>query len=362
MATNKPRRSGIELLRILAMLLIVAHHFALHTNWPAGGSAYNSYLIEVLKSFGKVGAGIFFIIAGYFLTKRKNDSSTIRRIFKIARPTWFYALACLVFILAIGDFTIVVSLPVQREIYNSFLPITGDAYWFVGAYIVLELISPYLIKMINAITNKEALTLLFMYIVISWEFGSLSFLATGDYTPITTIPSCIIYSAIGILIARSEKDISKSKSLICIALCFLALIVAPALMMRMSGYPYNGSLAWQFDSPICMLLAGSLFVVFSRMNFTNKIINYVFSTMFGVYLIHDNIFIRRWLWQGGGIIQNAAHFSDPPISFAIYSAAAILAVFSSCILIEIIRKTITAIVFWFYKMVKTIFSRKSTCY
>ena len=70
---RKKRNSSVELLRIIAMIMIVAHHFGTHTNWASGGHLiFNEYWVEILKSFGKIGVGIFFAITGYFLYNRRS--------------------------------------------------------------------------------------------------------------------------------------------------------------------------------------------------------------------------------------------------------------------------------------------------
>ena len=66
---SKQRQSNIELLRIIAMLMIIAHHFSVH-----GGFQYSTddltinYLwINFIAIGGKIGVNIFVLISGYFL-------------------------------------------------------------------------------------------------------------------------------------------------------------------------------------------------------------------------------------------------------------------------------------------------------
>lgn len=63
---KEARLSNIELLRIIAMIMIVFHHYATH-----GGAYWNVYdganewISTVMISFGKIGVDIFMIICGY---------------------------------------------------------------------------------------------------------------------------------------------------------------------------------------------------------------------------------------------------------------------------------------------------------
>ena len=73
---NKVRKSSFELLRILAMLMIVADHYVLQngvkvSDIQGGASAIDSF---VLYSFflipGKIGVAIFFGLTVWFLADR----------------------------------------------------------------------------------------------------------------------------------------------------------------------------------------------------------------------------------------------------------------------------------------------------
>ena len=67
-SANQPniRKSNIELLRIVAMVIIVMHHFAIH-----GGFAFSSETISINRLWvqfitmgGRLGVNIFVLISG----------------------------------------------------------------------------------------------------------------------------------------------------------------------------------------------------------------------------------------------------------------------------------------------------------
>ena len=68
METAKERSSNIEVLRIIAMLLIVMHHYSLHSNllFEPTSIQLNHIFIQILQVGGKVGVAIFVLIMGYF--------------------------------------------------------------------------------------------------------------------------------------------------------------------------------------------------------------------------------------------------------------------------------------------------------
>ena len=65
----------------------------------------------------------------------------------------------------------------------------------------------------------------------------------------------------------------------------------------------------------------------------SKIINLLASATFGVYLIHDNNFVRPFLWRI--VFKNASYQNSPYL--IPYSIAVIIIVYISCTVIELIR-------------------------
>lgn len=77
------RNSNFELLRILAMIMIVAHHFAVHSALDVSTMSYaNNLWISFLRNGGKLGVNIFIMISGYFLiSSKKYKSSNILKLY-----------------------------------------------------------------------------------------------------------------------------------------------------------------------------------------------------------------------------------------------------------------------------------------
>lgn len=64
---KKTRDSNIELLRIIAMCLIIFHHMALNTGIVDGYSINGNMIFGIIGGIGgKIGVVIFILITGYF--------------------------------------------------------------------------------------------------------------------------------------------------------------------------------------------------------------------------------------------------------------------------------------------------------
>ena len=62
------RNSAIELLRIISMIMIVFHHFAVHGGFDFGASLSPTHFwYNFILMGGKIGVNVFVLISGYYL-------------------------------------------------------------------------------------------------------------------------------------------------------------------------------------------------------------------------------------------------------------------------------------------------------
>ncbi len=100
------RDSGPELLRIIAMMLIVASHFSLHSGLPLDGGYEGTHPFNVLWAQwlafgGKLGVDIFVMISGYFLVTK---CAHLKSLLRLILTTLFYGcvIYCIYAISSIG--------------------------------------------------------------------------------------------------------------------------------------------------------------------------------------------------------------------------------------------------------------------
>ena len=84
---DKIRESNVELLRILAMLAIVAHHFVWNSGvmllYDYGHVSRNMEFMQLFGARSKTGINIFVLISGFFLC---TSTLTINRFLKVWNP------------------------------------------------------------------------------------------------------------------------------------------------------------------------------------------------------------------------------------------------------------------------------------
>ena len=144
---KKVRNSSIELLRIIAMVMIIFHHFAVHGGytWDTTTNLIPRMWINFISMGGKVGVNVFVLITGYYLITSK-ESIKLDKVLKLVGQLVFYSVGIyLVFVLT-GKFDFSIITLIKRC-----LPITFIQWWFASTYFVLYIFHPYINKLLNSL-------------------------------------------------------------------------------------------------------------------------------------------------------------------------------------------------------------------
>ena len=274
------RDSKMEILRILSMIMIVMHHIACHGGYVFDGDvpAFNRIWVNLFEIGGKVGVNIFVMLSGYFLIK---GSFHWKKVLRLVMVVFFYsALIYFCFLIAgktefrWGDF------------FHKMLPIMFNEYWFITAYVITYLLSPFLNKLVNSLKEKELLTLLAILITIQ------SVVPLFAYSYLSNVGWFLtIYLAGAFVRLYGEKWLSKTTiNILVFVITYLIIFVVEAFS--------SWSIAAMYTIP-CFVATLSLFCAFafSKKHFSNKFVNVISATTLGIYLIHDNNLIRGFLWR-----------------------------------------------------------------
>ena len=344
---KKERQSGIELLRIIAMLAIVLHHLILYVsngeiNHTLG--SFSSALEAGLCSFGKTGVAIFFLITGYFLCASKKMPEP-KRALPIVRLAVFYLLVALGLVLVMNPNLLPLSFP-PAGIWRGFTDVfTAGDYWFIGAYALLWLIAPQLKKMLDALSDKD-LTKLCLVIAITVTVASeiMRLGRIGDGVTVFLFPSAFTYALIGYTIRRREHEIKSSGwAVVAIMVGVFLVMITPLI----SSYYYShgwGDITGIFSRDQAtgtMLTAVGLLVVFSRMKWQSRVINYIAKLTLAVYLIHNSPFVVEGVFRNNLFNTEWLHTLLFERGVVIGLAATLgvsLAIFAACCIIEVIRR------------------------
>lgn len=321
MNTNiKERKSNFELLRIVAMFLIVSHHFAIHcvfSQWTLNTNiitVINSFLTVAIGSYGKIGVFLFIILMGYFNCDKKFK---IEKFFNIYIKTFLYSLTIF----------FIISLFKTNLEFKNVLPMTKGSYWFINNYLTLYLISP-LINKIILLINKNKLK------IITILFTLINFIPPliNSHLNLGHISVFICLYLIG---ACYKKDIFQIKDIYLNLITLISLFFVFIYFILTIHYGEINFSKTQIHinmySINTLIIACWIFNYFSKLNLKNSLINKIAASTFGIYLIHDNIFLRPFIWKS----INIEHIIMSKFFF-IESILIILAIFIVCIYLDII--------------------------
>lgn len=322
------RNTNFEILRIIAMVMIVAHHFAVHSGLDISQMSYtNNLWISFLRNGGKIGVNLFVLISGYFLVNKSSYKSA--SILKLYIKALIYGLA----LFFIGRF----CLGIQGPIYLVISPFSNSTWWFLTFYFVLFLTYPFINKLICSLDKKSYRLLIIitgaLLIVPSFVFG-----ANPIYNNVFWF--FFLYIVAGYIKIFGNNIKVKPYILLLIYFAFyVALTVSNnALMLTQSRnffleFLYNITNIGITNNIFNILLSICFFLAFKQMKEkTNKFINILAGSTLGVYLIHDSIFISGWLWNTlcqNSIFQGGAYL-------ILHSLYVIPIVYISCTLIDLL--------------------------
>lgn len=323
--TSKKRNSSIELLRIIAMLFIILSHYSVHGGFRLDtiNNDFNRYILQVII-LGNLGVDIFVLISGYFIVKSKYS---FKKIIQLVSQVLCYSILFYIIFILIGNTTFSV-----KSCIKAIFPTIFQEYWFFTTYIILYLFTPYINKFLNYIPRKIHFRLIVTMLIL-WSI--IPTFTTSDMYGNTVLQFLMLYM-IGAYIRlypdnllSREKSISRILVISCIILLLLSTLILDTILHKYSSYFYSRT------SILIVGLAIGLLITFLKFNIScNKIINTIGGCTFGVYLIHDNNYVRSWIW-----VDTLKNYTYADSNFMIvHILLAVISVFIICTIIELLRK------------------------
>ena len=325
------RQSNFELLRILSMLMIVAHHFAVHggLTYPDGTLSLNRAWVQWIQMGGKIGVDVFVLISGFFLISAKSFKA--QKILKLLAQTLTYSI--LIFAIVVGTGS--APFRVHDLIVHCF-PTTFSLWWFASTYFVLYLLSPFLNKLLNSFDKKQYkqfLLILFGIWCIIPTFTAQKFQSNN------LLWFVFLYAVSGYIRKFDPlRDIRASRWLL-LSLCFVILTYASAIIFdmigtRVSAFSAHATYFYEMEKLPILLISVTLFLGFRKLEVRHsRFINTISAATYGVYLIHDEAFLRPLIWR---TLFKVGQYSDSVLLIP-YSLLVIAVVFILCTMIELFR-------------------------
>jgi len=347
------RQANFEVLRVVAMAMIVAMHFMQRGGilQPLSGNITvvntSAWLIE---SFCIVAANCYVLISGYFLIDAKWQ---LKKLIRVVGQVLFYSLLIpvLCFICGIGE----VRTWSIYEWITAILPLQMDHYWFATAYVLMFMLSPILAAGVRQLSKKQLEITIGVLLVYFCVFKSISpiLLSTDNYGYDYPWFICLFLIAAyiklygaqegGLQIGRIRLFATGKKSVGIyvgtVLFTFGVSLVLAIIDARFGRFDYFMDMLYTYNHLLTLLASLACFFAFKQWKckdgkitrFLCKIAPYTF----GVYLIHENVAIRNeWAewFRLPGVYES--------IWFVPYMIFVVICIFVVCMLIDFVRAKI----------------------
>lgn len=354
---EKKRDSNFELLRIIAMFLIVIHHLQQHGVWfpPNVETAPNFALSRIFYMWsGMIGNWIFVLISGYFVCTSKFSWKKVfalwLQIFSISAVIGLIAYFSKIKVIGfynpdygkVGFFE--AARPAsKKDLIHSFLPCYYGNNWFAVAYLVFYLFVPFLNQFRENLNQKMHLQLIVLMFVLGCVVKQLPF---EQFFQQDNLYMFILgYFIASYIRFYNPKILSRTKINLIIFFCLFSFFAFWNFVVY--TYLYHIAFVRNHIKEVLSFFGGgmakvlsltcalSLFCVFRQMKIPyNRFINTVASATFGVYLLHENLLINKTVWHG--IFKLDDWISSPYLLPYMFFCA--IVVFIVCTIIELLRK------------------------
>lgn len=334
------RQSNIELLRIFAMILIVAHHYAYHGGaYSSDITGFNQWIAIFLVAGGKLGVDLFVMITGYFMVE---SSFKIMRLIRLEAAVLFYSIV-FYFIACLGLKIEQISFLTLRNAFLPTLTNLGNGYWFIPCYFGILIISPFINRIIATLSKKQYQQLLFgLLLLISVIPTILQSTPWFD----GTMGIFILLYLLGGYIRRENISLpgTKKRVNLGISICLYGCIVAMTMLVKtyvdfFGKFGISAEPIWSLNSFFVVMLAVVIFMFFIQVEIKpNEFINHVSKTTIGIYLIHDNLYVRQYMWLD--ILHTDRYYTSKWLP--LHAVCCVLVIFVVSAVVEQVRSVVMA--------------------
>lgn len=347
---NKSRMVNLELLRCVAMMMVVVLHYLGKGNLLADLSVENLEAAGIaawgLEAFCIVAVNLYMLISGYFLCE---SSFKLSRLLKLLLQVWIYSVA-------IGLLAAAIGLVSAEEFTTYYLlqlifPVSMGHYWFITAYVFLYLLLPLVSMAVKRMTKEQ---LQITVIILLTAFCLLKSVLPVRLEMDAKGYDCLWYLCVFLTAAYIRRfgiPFLQKKGRGVIIYIVSALLIFGGTMCLHFIYVKTGSMGLlikvfiEYNHVLPFLAAVGLFAAFLRTRIGGKPVGVICAVSpytLGVYLLHENIGVR-YVWQkwlGAERISNVAEL-------IVWTAIAVIAVFAAGVLVEAARSLVMK---WLHKV------------
>lgn len=349
------RESGIELLRIFAMMGVVILHYN-NVNMGqalalATEGSINQYIVYFFENLSVCGVNIFILISGYYMCKSQKRMAS--KVFELFLQVILFKIAFYILSVYIG-----MNIFSIRDLVINAMPNN----YYVILYCALFIISPYINIVLTRLSKAQlknmviclfvlfsVWTIIFDIIQNVFQISSFGLSTVGMYGTQEgyTIVNFILVYIIGAYIRICEKEHIDKRLLYIGVACILALITVMSILEHKMGYA--SIVTWNYNNPLVIILSAGWFIIFKNIHFRSRVINELAKGSFTCFLVHGALlqYLNIPNYINGNIIKLVLHV--------------ILCSAGLYVLSYIVYKIYSLCTDWFIKLVSPAINRINLC-
>lgn len=312
MEKREGRLYGLDILRILSMILITIIHFIAYSliMFDENITTTNHIIMSLFYSVTVVAVNVFVLITGYFQCDRKVN---YKRLFTL----WFDVIivSLLLFVIMVivkgGQFNIM-------QLVKTIFPVLTGHWWFLSAYIVLCIACPLLNALINVLNQKTHLAVCVGgFLIFCVFYVSNPFITSTTYIASSRGVLWFFYLYIVAAYFKKYQFEVKRVWLLITGLVSYGLIVVLIYFNVLQIYQAELTAS---NSPLAFVLTVCVFLLFKSMTIKNtvsqKIVSLLSESAFFVYIIQEHEMVRYWYWERFDIPSHVSNWYLPLILLA----------------------------------------------
>lgn len=341
--TSKKRDAGLDLLRCLAMMMVIILHYLGKGNilppLQSGNMDGVGIFAWLLEAFAIVAVNVYMLISGYYLSTQEFK---FKRLINLWLQVWFYsALFGL-----IGSMTgVIKETQVDTHFYLTLLfPISMNHYWFMTAYIFLYILLPFIGPAVKNMTREQLRnSILILFTVFCILKSVLPVRLETDAKGYDYLWYLCVFLFAAYIRKFGLKYLDNIKAGLLLYVGGALCVFGEAFLLR-AVYLRTGSLdrildiTYEYNHLFVFIASLGLFLVFKNVKLNNKFgqfASFLAPYTLGVYLMHENLGLR-YTWQNWFM---ADRINSIPGLIAWVIVAALI-IFTVGILVDMVRKKV----------------------
>ena len=321
------RNSNHELLRIIAMYMIVFIHANMYLGNFCTGSA-GTFFNGFVNGICNIGVSCFILISGYYGVR-----FNVQKLVKMECMMITYSL--------LETMVLCVAFPEQmqgaallEQLVKSLFPFITRKYWFYSCYVCLFLMSGYIQKFIDQLKQKEFGRLLVLLLILFSVLPTLFYFELIPDNGKGLVQMIMIYMIGRYIRMYCDKPITelggRKRAVGLFLILWIINGVSHEFPVQIGGIYHH---LCKDNSITNIAMAVLLFYLFKELQFRSQLVNKAAAYVFAVFALNNSLVtvLMGWIEKNG--------FESPNgFSGFLILAGVVLGILLSCLLVGVIRE------------------------